>query len=436
MRRCSVLILTLGALLPGLAVPASAQQKPHNVVLFVADGLRPGMVTEHTAPAMTALIRKGVSFANSHSVFPTFTTPNAASMATGHYPGDHGDFSNTIYAGFPVPGAGDSVTPFLESDPVLGDVDEHFAGNYLDEETILRAAREKGISTATIGKLGPALIMDHLANRRDKAVVPDSIVVDDSTGSPAGVALSDEVKARIAAAGLPDKAPGRGPNKSAGSATEPGTLQANVEQQDYFVKVATKAALPLFKERKKPFVLVYWSRDPDGSQHNQGDGLLRLVPGIDGPTSLAAIRNADNNLASLLEALKAEGLDGDTDVILTSDHGFSTISKESATSWAATQTIPGVPAHLLPPGFLAIDLAHGLGLPLFDPDAKNAPVAAGAFPSRANGLIGLDPARARRGGGRQRRIGPRLSAEQGFRAGAKDRRDPLGAGLRQRAVCG
>jgi arylsulfatase A-like enzyme len=393
MRRCSALILTVGTVLPGLAVPACAQQKPHNVVLFVADGLRPGMVTEQTAPAMTALIRKGVSFANSHSVFPTFTTPNAASMATGHYPGDHGDFSNTIYAGFPVPGAGDSVTPFLESDPVLGDVDEHFAGNYLDEETILRAAREKGFSTATIGKLGPALIMDHLANRRDKPVVPDSIVVDDSTGSPAGVALSDEVKARIAASGLPDKAPGRGPNKSAGSATEPGTVQANVEQQDYFVKVATKAALPLFKERKKPFVLVYWSRDPDGSQHNQGDSLLRLVPGIDGSTSLAGIRNADNNLASLLEALKAEGLDGDTDVILASDHGFSTISKESATSWAATQTIPGVPAHLLPPGFLAIDLAHGLGLPLFDPDAKNAPVAPGAFPSRANGLIGLDPAR-------------------------------------------
>ena len=388
MRRFCALVL-----LPGLAVPALAQHKPHNVVLFVADGLRPGMVNEQTAPAMTALMRKGVTFANSHSVFPTFTMPNAASLATGHYPGDHGDFSNTIYTGFPVPGAGDSVTPFLESDPALGDVDGHFAGDYLDEETILRAARLKNYSTATIGKLGPALIMDHLANKRDKSVVPDSIVVDDSTGSPAGVTLSDEVKARIAAAGLPDKAPGRGANRNAGSATEPGTLSANVEQQDYFVKVAANVALPLFKQRNKPFVLVYWSRDPDGSQHNQGDSLLRLIPGINGPTSLAAIRNADNNLTTLLHALKAEGLDGDTDVILTSDHGFSTISKESATSWAAAQSYANVPAHLLPPGFLAVDLAHGLGLPLFDPDAKNVLVAPGAFPSRANGLIGLDPAR-------------------------------------------
>ena len=55
-------------------------------------------------------------------MFPTFTTANAASMATGHKIGDTGDFSNTIYAAYPVPGAGESLTPFLESDPVLADV--------------------------------------------------------------------------------------------------------------------------------------------------------------------------------------------------------------------------------------------------------------------------------------------------------------------------
>ena len=51
------------------------------------------------------------------------TTPNAAAIATGHYPGDTGDFSNTVYAGFPVPSAGLSPTPFLENNQVLGDVD-------------------------------------------------------------------------------------------------------------------------------------------------------------------------------------------------------------------------------------------------------------------------------------------------------------------------
>src|SRR5215471_208821 len=122
----------------------------HNVVLFVPDGLRALMVTREATPAMAAVRDRGVNFRNSHALFPTFTTPNASAMATGHYLGDTGDFSNTIYAGFPVPGAGESLTPFLESDPVLGDVDEHFGGDYLDEVTLLAAARAAGISTATI----------------------------------------------------------------------------------------------------------------------------------------------------------------------------------------------------------------------------------------------------------------------------------------------
>jgi hypothetical protein len=40
---------------------------------------------------------------------------------------------------------------------------------------------------------------------------------------------------------------------------------------------ATKVALPLFKARNKLFVLVFRSRDPDGTQHHQGDSLKRLA---------------------------------------------------------------------------------------------------------------------------------------------------------------
>ena len=64
----------------------------------------------------------------------------------------------------------------------------------------------------------------------------------------------------------------------------------------------------MFKERDKPFVLVFWSRDPDGTQHNQGDSLNALVPGINGPTSLAAIRNADDDLARIRSTLSELGL--------------------------------------------------------------------------------------------------------------------------------
>jgi hypothetical protein len=294
-------------------------------------------------------------------------------------------FSNTLDAGFPVPGAGDSLTPFLESDPVLGDVDEHFSGDYLNQETIMRAARAAGMSTATIGKLGPALIFDHTERNGEQ-----TIVIDDSTGRAGGIPLGAEMQKRLKAAGLDVQAPTRGENGKAGDFQTPGTLVANTIQQTYFVNATTKVVLPLFKERGKPFMLVFWSRDPDGTQHNQGDSLGRLLPGINGPTSLAAIRNADDDHAALLAALKSLGLDATTDVIVTADHGFATISKESATSFAATQSYKDVPPHLLPPGFVAIDMAHGLGMRLLDPDDKYREVAAGSHPSRGDGLIGGD----------------------------------------------
>src|SRR4029077_15815635 len=137
-------VLAMGAALSASGSVLAADQ-PHNIVLFAADGSAARIVNNQTAPVMASVRDKGVRFANSHSIFPTFTTANASSMATGHFLGDTGDFSNTIYTGFPVPGAGNSLTPFLESDPVLGDVDEHFSGDYLDEITILRAAREAGL---------------------------------------------------------------------------------------------------------------------------------------------------------------------------------------------------------------------------------------------------------------------------------------------------
>ena len=374
------------------ATAAFAQNdKSHNLILFIPDGLRALKVTPETAPAMAEIRDKGVNFKNPHSVFPTFTTANASAMSTGHYLGDTGDFSNTIYTGYPVAAAADTVVPFLESDPVLHDVDEHFGGNYMNEETVLKLARDKGYSTATIGKVGPVLIFDHT----DKPGTPGlhSIVVDDQTGSKSGTPLSDEVQAAMTKAGLPLTTPGRGDNGKAGDSKTPGTTVANVAQQAYFTDVATKVVLPMFKARNKPFVLVVWSRDPDGSQHNHGDSLNAVTPGINGPTSLAGIKNADNNLAQLRKALDELGLAASTNIIVSADHGFSTISKESTTSSTVKNTYPDTPQGALPMGFVAIDLAKALNLPLFDPNDKNAKVADNTYPKAGNGVIGNDPAK-------------------------------------------
>jgi len=79
-----------------------------------------------------------------------------------------------------------------------------------------------------------------------------------------------------------------------------------------------------------------------------------------------------------------------TDIVIAADHGFSTISKESSTSPAAKASYSDVPTGLLPPGFVAIDLANALDLPLADPNDGNKPVAANTHPKAGNGLIGKD----------------------------------------------
>ena len=360
----------IAALAGSLALAAAAGAEPvHNVILFVPDGLRAGIVNAETAPTMNRIREHGVNFANTHALFPTFTTANASAFATGHYLGDTGDFANTIASGYPVPSAGGSITPFLESDTVLGDMDAHFAGNYLNEESLLAAARARGFATAAIGKLGPVSIQD--VSERSGA---NTIVIDDWTGQNRGLPLGTEIAAAMEKAGLPLQTPPRGDNGQSGDATTPGTSSANKSQQAYFVDVVTKVLLPRFRQAGKPFVMVFWSRDPDGSQHNQGDSLGRLVPGINGATSMAGIKNADENLAAIMRALEDLGLERTTDVFVSADHGFSTISKQSKTSGAAGRSYADVPAGLLPPGFLAIDLAIALGLPLADPDAKLASI--------------------------------------------------------------
>jgi hypothetical protein len=390
----AAVFMTQGAIAAGPAATGrtpdhpAARARPHNLIIFVADGLRSRIVTPQLAPALSAVRREGVNFRNSHSIYPTITTPNASTIATGHLLGDTGNFGNSLYVAFPTPSAAGSPTPPLENDSVLGDMNSHFDGDYLSEESVLEAASRAGYSTAAIGKLGPVAIQAVTA-RGGRG----PIVIDDGAGHAGGIPIAPDVMASIAAAGLPTASPSRGENDRMGDARTPGTLSANVDQQRWFLGVATQVLLPRFRDAGQPFVMVYWSRDPDGTQHNQGDSLGRLTPGINGPTSMAAIRNADNNLAGLRAALDRLGLTQTTDIIVTADHGFSTVSKQSRTSPAAAVSYPDVPPGQLPPGFLAIDLAAALRTDVFESTAA-APMInwrSGQHPRFGSALVGGDP---------------------------------------------
>lgn len=388
MNRLIVVLVVLASLFTPLLNAGTQAAKHRNVIIFVADGLRPGSVNATDAPTLLSIRKSGVFFANSHSMFPTFTTANAATIATGHYLGDTGDFSNTIYSGYPVFDTGNfgkpigTVTPFVENDQILADLDDHYQGNYLNEETLLSLGRKAGYNTASIGKLGPVAIQDvtQLDPVANAFQVPQTVIIDDATGSSSGVPLRDDIISALTSAGLGQVPTPR--NQPSGSNTVPGTLSANVGQQQWFADATTKAVLPTFKSNGKPFVLLFWSRDPDGSQHNQGDSLNSLTPGINGPTSKAAIKNADNNLKQILDYINSDPeLAANTDLFITADHGFATISKHEVDAGGTTTKsyaagfiyknasgVQEVNTGFLPVGFLAIDLAHALGLPLFDPD--------------------------------------------------------------------
>src|SRR6478672_9975329 len=161
---------------------ASAKRR---VILFVWDGLRADDLTPEITPNYFALARTGVVFADHHSVYPTFTMMNSASIATGTYPGAHGFYGNVVYA----PSAKGrnakrdiidfSAPAFIEDFGVVEAVRNAYQGRLTLVPTLLQAAQAKGLTTATIGKFGAAFIQDY--NR-------GGIILDEDAAMPLGFA--------------------------------------------------------------------------------------------------------------------------------------------------------------------------------------------------------------------------------------------------------
>jgi len=389
--------------LQSAAQPPRPVPQQHNVIIFVADGLRRDSVNQTDTPNLWRVRNAGVDFPNSHSVYPTFTTANASVIATGHGLGDTGDYSNTLYPGVwltrpEMPAASGSVVPFLEADDVLANMNHLFGGNYLGQVTLLTAALQKGFNVAAIGKVGPTAIQ--LINtvgwdEVGKLSAGGAIVVDDSTGTDTSFPLPSELVEAMAKAGLPLQAPSRSNgfdsnsqwnNGFSGDATTPGTLAPDSVQQQWLADVATKAVLPEFAAAGKPFVLSFWSRDPDATQHNEGDSLQQLSPGINGESVRAALQNADRSLGRLLGWLDANpAIKAKTDVIITSDHGFATISRREIAADGTQTSEPSAalefelngreapePKGTLPNGFLAVDLAVRMHMRMYDPAVRTS----------------------------------------------------------------
>jgi arylsulfatase A-like enzyme len=88
----------------------------------------------------------------------------------------------------------------------------------------------------------------------------------------------------------------------------------NSPRMAHAVRIMTEYILP----ERMPAVSLIWSSEPDKSQHASGVG---------SELANTAIKAADEQFGRLLRWLKKTGRDAETDIIVVSDHGYSTIMR-------------------------------------------------------------------------------------------------------------
>ena len=236
------------------------------------------MVTTRQMPRLDRIAARGVEFTAHHAVFPTVTRVNAATFVTGVLPARHGLLGNTIY----IP----SVDPVKTIDTA-------------DHEALLGvAARDQSLLTApTLGQI--------LARAGRRLLVVSS----GSSGSAlllsptpdAGVILHtefarpDEWRAKSVAM--------LGPTPAAGL--------PNAARNRYATDLLLRIGLP----EVRPDVVFVWYSDPDTTAHARG---------LDDPATRESLTLVDGEIGRIEDWLRDQGRLDTTNLIVTSDHGFST----------------------------------------------------------------------------------------------------------------
>lgn len=300
--------------------------KSKKVILMIWDGLRPDVITKENTPVLFQLKNSGTFFADHHSSFPTVTMNNANSLATGHYAGDTGFFGNKIWR----PDILGTQPISVQEEDVLTDLDKPAEGKpLLYVETLLQVAERKGLKTVQMGKDAPAILQNIKPNNQN-------IILTETKIHPMSFLNSLKKKGYI----LPkryyssvERLPkdndsifkkntqvniktldGKMPlqdNADPNTATEGNYKNAN----EYLMALYVREILTNFK----PDLSVMWFNEPDSTAHTYGIGTKAYYN---------ALRNQDRLLGSLIYSLNKMGLADLTNLIIVSDHGYSTVSAD------------------------------------------------------------------------------------------------------------
>ena len=252
------------------------------LIILVIDGFRPDSISSDVTPNIFRLKQEGVWCDNSHSVFPTVTRVNSASISTGTVPAVHGIVSNTMYV------EGVASKPFDTADyKNLMKLAEVSGGRTLPVKTMAEVLQGAGATFVGIssGSTGGGFLINPMGP------------------SGTGVLINGgfEDGHRVA---FPDK------------------IDREIQQRFGAVKSGEGIASLLWAERVlreyvlaelHPRVIVDWLTEPDETQHRFGVG---------SPEALAVLKTMDQQVGLLIARLRELGLENTADIIVTADHGF------------------------------------------------------------------------------------------------------------------
>jgi predicted AlkP superfamily pyrophosphatase or phosphodiesterase len=266
------------------ALAETAPKDSRHIVVIVWDGMRPDFVTPRNTPTLWRLAREGVKFRNHHAVYPSATHVNGTALVTGVYPGHSGVIANYDYR----PDIDRKRFVSTEQLGVITKGDEISGGKYLNVPTIAERVRAAGGRTAIASAKTVGFLLDRQV---------------DAGAAAKGVTLS-------AGDSLP-------PDALAAILSEhgafPGWPMYRHVQRDAWT---TKALVDCLWKEALPNFSLLWLGEPDLTQHESAPGA---------PPAIAAIKSADQNLATVISKLEEKAVRAATDIFIVSDHGFSTI---------------------------------------------------------------------------------------------------------------
>lgn len=344
------------------AAPAPAATR---TIVMVWDGLRPDSVNATDTPNLYALRQSGVNFSDNHSTYPTFTMMNSSSFATGSFPKTSGFYGNTFWT--PPQGSSNAIPAgtgaggapqdyqapvFTEDYQVLATLNDYYGGQLLLVKSLFATAQAANLTTAIVGKSGAAYLQD---------LGKGGVFLDENTVQPrslvtelqgAGFALPANVVKNYSGSDAVTLTAGNGnPTGRAGYVTfsttaydpdgkiaiaardSADTTQGAPEDaaNKYMMSVFTQYILP----QKKPMLSLIWFRTPDNVEHGYGPGSANMKAGL---------RSQDARLGELIAALRANGMDSTTNIVVVSDHGHSSVSGPVSTyplrAITASTTLP------------------------------------------------------------------------------------------------